>query len=185
MAICHSSEIGLFGQEISTCSLAEPRASHSASPDCGKDSKTRAETSCLHFLQSLNISVPGGLFGKMSPVSCHPTQEKILVPSSGAWGNWGMGTATEFWTLNGSEHNGIQEPSRSAEGVCSLSDVLETSAVPHRFYLSQKACSGILRRAQRRGKELPPMLRVALECHSQNRNERNLQPMTRLGLMAR
>ncbi len=32
-----------------------------------------------------------------------------------------------------------------------------------KYYLSAKACEGILRRAERRGKELPPMLKEALE----------------------
>jgi len=32
--------------------------------------------------------------------------------------------------------------------------------------LSAKACEGILRRAERRGKELPPMLKTALEQQS-------------------
>jgi hypothetical protein len=75
-----------------------------------------------------------------------------------------MGSPTEFLTLNGAEHTGTQEPCRSADGVSSLSDVLETQQVPQRFYLSQKACSGILRRAERLGKELPSMLRKALEA---------------------
>ncbi len=35
--------------------------------------------------------------------------------------------------------------------------------VPERFSLSPKACQGILRRAQKRGKELPEVLRKALE----------------------
>jgi hypothetical protein len=74
-----------------------------------------------------------------------------------------MGGPTGFWTLNGSEHNGIHAPSRSAGDVCSLSDVLETQPLPQRFSLSAKACAGILRRAERRGKALPPMLKQALE----------------------
>jgi hypothetical protein len=54
-------------------------------------------------------------------------------------------------------------PYPSDDGVCSLSHVLEDSrAVPARFYLSQKACAGILRRAERRGKTLPPLLDQAL-----------------------
>jgi hypothetical protein len=44
-----------------------------------------------------------------------------------------------------------------------LSDILE-SHVPERYLLSAKACAGILRRAQRRGKTLPEPLRVALEA---------------------
>ena len=139
-------------------------ANPSALPDSDKDSKTLAETSCLHFLQSLRVFGLDGLSGKMFLESCRPTEEKILVASSEGWGNWGTGGHIGCWTLNGAEHTGIQEPSRSADGVCSLSDVLEISAVQPRFYLSQKACNGILRRAARRGKELPPMLLAALEA---------------------
>ena len=35
--------------------------------------------------------------------------------------------------------------------------------MPERFSLSPKACQGILRRAEKRGKELPEVLKVALE----------------------
>jgi len=44
-----------------------------------------------------------------------------------------------------------------------LSHTLETGVVPQRYFLSAKACSGILRRADKRGKELPTTLRLALE----------------------
>ena len=44
----------------------------------------------------------------------------------------------------------------------SLADVLETSVLP-KYYLSAKACAGILRRAEKRGRELPPSLQTALE----------------------
>ena len=43
-----------------------------------------------------------------------------------------------------------------------LSSILE-GTVPERFSLSPKACQGILRRAEKRGKELPEVLRIALE----------------------
>ena len=35
-----------------------------------------------------------------------------------------------------------------------------------KYYLSQKACLGILQRAFARGKELPAVLKKALECQS-------------------
>jgi len=35
--------------------------------------------------------------------------------------------------------------------------------VPEKYYLSQKACRGILRRASERGKVLPEVLQMALE----------------------
>ena len=43
-----------------------------------------------------------------------------------------------------------------------LSQILVANA-PERYYLSATACQGILNRAKRRGKELPTMLREALE----------------------
>ena len=141
----------------------EPLVKASALPASEQDSQTHAEDSCLPILRSLGVYGLDGLSGKMSPVFCQADAEGILVPSSARWGNWGMGGPTECLTLNGSEHNGIHAPSRSAGDVCSLSDVLETGNVPPRFSLSAKACSGILRRAERRGKALPPMLKAALE----------------------
>jgi hypothetical protein len=51
----------------------------------------------------------------------------------------------------------------SAGAVCSLSDILEPpTSIPQRFYLTAKACAGILRRAAKRGKDLPPLLQRAL-----------------------
>ena len=47
------------------------------------------------------------------------------------------------------------------ESVATLSQILEET--PHqKYYLSEKACLGILRRAEKRGKELPEILRLAL-----------------------
>jgi DNA (cytosine-5)-methyltransferase 1 len=43
-----------------------------------------------------------------------------------------------------------------------LSQILQTT-VPQKYYLSPKACLGILRRASVRGKELPLVLKAALE----------------------
>ena len=45
----------------------------------------------------------------------------------------------------------------------SLSQVLITGSIPQKYYLSAKACAGILRRAKARGKTLPHTLKVALE----------------------
>ena len=50
----------------------------------------------------------------------------------------------------------------SEENGSFLSQIL-TEQVPEKYYLSPKACQGILRRASVRGKELPEVLRTALE----------------------
>jgi hypothetical protein len=67
-------------------------------------------------------------------------------------------------TLNTSEHAASPSLSRNGDAVCSLSDILETGAVPQRFFLTAKACRGILRRADKRGKDLPPQLLQALQA---------------------
>lgn len=70
----------------------------------------------------------------------------------------------ECLTLSMCEWNVSLVPFRSVDGVCSLSDILQpTAEVAGRYYLSRKACEGILRRAESRGKELPEILRIALE----------------------
>lgn len=51
---------------------------------------------------------------------------------------------------------------RKAGGLSILSQILMADA-PEKYYLSQKACLGILRRASARGKELPELLKIALE----------------------
>jgi hypothetical protein len=75
-----------------------------------------------------------------------------------------MGSPTEFLTLNTSEHAASHGLSHNGDAVCSLSDILETGDVPRRFFLTAKACQGILRRAEKRGKELPEALSAALKA---------------------
>ena len=63
-----------------------------------------------------------------------------------------------YWTLN-------TDPSPKDAKGSSLSRILQDT-VPDRYYLSKTACLGILRRAKKRGKELPPLLRRALEIQA-------------------
>lgn len=58
---------------------------------------------------------------------------------------------------------GWSVPSRRDDGVCGLSDVLERTSGEHlKYFLSRKACAGIVRRAASRGKGLPKLLADAL-----------------------
>jgi hypothetical protein len=49
----------------------------------------------------------------------------------------------------------------SAESASTLSQILQANA-PEKYFLSAKACKGILNRGEKRGKELPPLLKEAL-----------------------
>lgn len=110
------------------------------------------------FLELVASARPRVVVWENVPVYCLRVRDEILEPLSGRWGTWGMGGPIESWTLNGSE-------SPSGAVACSLSDVLEPmSAVLERCYLSPKACAGILRRAEKRGKTIPAPLETALRA---------------------
>ena len=141
--------------EQSTFWPEEHLASLSPSPVSERDWMTRVATSPSSLLDLLADSGPYGWCGRTSPASCRLTTDARLEPSSGCWSNSGMGSPIEFLTLNTLEY-----PSDGA--ASSLSDVLETGELPQRYYLSGRACRGILRRAEKRGKTLPPPLAHAL-----------------------
>lgn len=65
----------------------------------------------------------------------------------------------EFSTRSFGEFPNVEEESH-------LSQILEDSPHP-KYSLSAKACQGILRRAQRRGKELPEILKTVLTQQAQ------------------
>ena len=65
----------------------------------------------------------------------------------------------EYWTPN------ISESPNAAE-ECFLLQVIETDVSP-KYYLSNQAKAGILKRAKHRKKNLPPLLKAALE-HTEN-----------------
>ena len=119
------------------------------------------------------FAVPAGSSGKTCPAHSAPTAAETLLswlvrwqdasslsPAMGgerkAWR--AVPTASSngaCWTRNGSEW-------RSGAVACSLSSILETGPIDPRYYLSPTACAGILRRAEKRGKELPLALLQAL-----------------------
>ena len=145
-------------------SLVERPANPSPSPGSARALTIRVATWPSSIWALLNDIGPAGWCGRTCPVSCRAAEDGILVPSSEGWLNSGMGGPTESWTLNTSEHACSPEPFPSAGDVCSLSDILETGDLPTRYYLTAKACSGILRRAGKRGKALPTMLLGALSA---------------------
>lgn len=109
--------------------------------------------SSIAFLRSC---APSGLLSKTSP-ACYPVTEGETLPSSfEGWSNAGMASVGGYLTLSISEWP-------SAAVVCSLSEVLETD-VPLKYFLSATACRGILRRAERRNKKLPPLLEQILQA---------------------
>lgn len=96
-----------------------------------------------------------------------PEAPDIEVPDKG-WPTWG-GIAT--WTDDGAL---LGELSMLNTGECPnvavesrLSQILEAAPLP-KYCLSAKACLGILRRAERRGEDLPEKLKTALLMQSES-----------------
>lgn len=90
-------------------------------------------------------NVKGALSCEGGVLSCSSCEK--WMPSGTVWRG-------EFWTRSSSAWP-------KGANVSFLSDTLETHA-PAKYSLSQKACAGILRRAEKRGKPLPPLLDAAL-----------------------
>lgn len=75
----------------------------------------------------------------------------------------GMAAHGEFWTRSIPEWTNGPWQSRNDAGVSGLSAwLMPTSMVPPKYFLSRKACLGILARSERRGRPLPPALEAAL-----------------------
>ena len=142
----------------------EPPAKASQSQGCVAAWMTTVATWPSSFVALLSAQAPAGSFGKMSPVCSAWTKGELSPPSSAGWQNAGMVSPTECWTLSMSEWTDLPEQCPNDDGVCSLSDILETGDVPQRYYLSPRACAGILRRAVKRGKTLPQRLAHALQA---------------------
>ena len=140
-----------------------------------------------------------GWCGKMSPRLYQAGTEKILQPSSHCSQD-GISPSlkadgvsvessplqtdtlvypTEYLTLSIPEFPNFHELSRSEGSVSSLSDILVTGSIPARYYLSVKCAEGILRRAERRGRTLPEVLKAALIRQSQSASAAENQAVAR------
>ena len=153
------------GQEVSPAKI-------SASQESAQDSQASDPALPSPSLTLWSSDDLGGSCWRMSLGSSVPTAALISDGFSMRWSNSGMAFRGELWTLDT-----LESPSDAVE--CSLSQVLHPTA-PVRFSLSAKAASGIVRRANRRGKVLPAALQTALEAitteQSQTNQVRRLTP---------
>ena len=135
--------------------------------------------------EQVSMFAPDSCAGKMSPAHS-PAGSKREMTSGSSWRKHSELVYQEFMFLKITLGDGdilgqpyweilspyVGESSTLNTGVCprvvrgsSLWQILE----PHpqrKYYLSRKACLGILRRARKRGKELPATLKLALEMQS-------------------
>ena len=161
---------------------AEPPARRSASLGSARASPTLAATSALNLRSWLSALARGWSFGKTSPASSQAGKDAILPDSyrcsqdgksqsptadgSAPESSLRPPDATEWHgeclTLSIPEFPNFRGRSRSEGVVSSLSDILIRGNIPQRFYLTVKCAAGLLRRAAKRGKDLPRVLKDAL-----------------------
>lgn len=106
-------------------------------------------------------TIQGSLFGRTSQEPSTPTKALTSESSSTKWLSQGL------WLSNGQSwmRSTSESPNDEDASSCVLSSILAPqSEVPSRYYLSARACAGILRRAVRRNKTLPPRLKAALQA---------------------
>lgn len=141
-----------------TFSVAGSPAKTSPSPDDDEGSQASAPASSSSSPES-----PMTLWGtedgsslRTYPDSFPPTVDEISPSYSRRWPSSGSVTSPgECWT-----HDSSEFPSGGGASS-SLPDVLQATA-PERFSLSPRAAAGILRRAEKRGRELPQALQADL-----------------------
>ena len=110
--------------------------------------------SCVSTFDAYKSSVLDGSSGKTYQVRSQSRAGLLSDSSFRKWTYSGMVWHGEYWMRNSStSHNG--------ESVCSLSEVLEICPAP-KYCLTKKACEGIISRAERNGRQLPPILKTAL-----------------------
>lgn len=120
----------------------------------GKDSQELPD-SCSNTFERYVNSVHVGLSGRTSQERSQASGGRLIASSCQRWMRSGMVWHGEYWMRSFSVW-----PKDAS--VCSLLEVLEP-CVARKYFLSAKACRGIISRADRRGKPLPKRLRDALE----------------------
>lgn len=138
------------------CQIAD--AIHSARTQLGKPSP-------IVFWEN----VPGVLNTKDNAFGCFLAElvgaDSPLSSGSVRWPCAGLVAGPKrkaAWRVLDAQHFGVPQRRRRVFVVASPAEGGGQS-IPQRYFLSAKACLGILRRAMSRGKKLPLLLKVALE----------------------
>lgn len=124
------------------------------SPESSRRGTTRSATSsgsCLGAMKPLKLKVGSGL------------KQAFYAPKPSEWVGGSL-TPSSFGSLSAAGES-FSLPCR-----VSLSSVLEKEPVHRKYFLSPKACAGVLRRAESARKKLPEALVTALQAGAQGQS---------------
>ena len=139
-----------------TLLLGEHPVNLSQSQDFEVAWKILEETLPSRLLKFSNTLSQNGLSGKTCQEYFPQITEETFTHSQKVFKQSGMALDGEYLMLNTSD-----SPKDVKESLL-LEIIQETSEVSQRYYLSERACLGILRRADKKGKKLPEKLEQAL-----------------------
>lgn len=121
--------------------------------------KGKGLDSFMSLLDYLSKVAPELLSSRTFQASSLPTEAKTSESLFKRWPASGILSGGVCLTAGS-----LESPSHVSEST--LSDVIETTEAPPKYFLSPNAARGILRRADRMGRNLFPPLRSALEILS-------------------
>lgn len=124
------------------------------------DFEAKSQDSFLKLLDLLESVVLESLSSKTSTAFSLATEEETSPSYSRRWTNSGMAWRGECLTVST-----LESPNRVVEST--LSGYIKTPNAPLRYFLSPNAAQGILRRADRMGRNLIPSFRQSLEILAQ------------------
>ena len=119
--------------------------------------------SFMSLCASLECAAQAPLSSKTCMAFSLATEDETSPSYSRRWTNAGMASHGVCLTARTSE-----SPNNAAE--CTLLPCIETGAVPQKYFLSPNAATGILRRVDRMGRNLPPSFRQSLATLAEGRS---------------
>lgn len=125
------------------------------------------EAASLDYFMNLCASFEGAAQEPLSSKTCTAfslaTEEETSQSYSRRWTNSGMVLHGVCLTARTSE-------SPSSAVASTLLPCIEVGEIPEKYFLSQNAATGILRRVDQMGRNLPPSFRQSLEMLAEDRS---------------
>ena len=143
-------------KEMRDADIRRGRTGKSVRPD---GSAGRMSPACS-AAASLKGRTSGSSWNRSPELQAIPYLSLDLTPGAGnLLGNYEWELHSPWRGRSSTLNTGPAPP--SGDAGCSLSLILQDNP-PRKYYLTRRACLGILRRAKERGKPLPPQLHAAL-----------------------
>lgn len=150
------SQQNLFPTQPSGLQASPAKTSPSPEWENERGCEENNQVSFLNLFAYLKRAFPKLLSSKTCTVSSLATEDETSQSYSKRWTNSGMVWRGECLTVST-----LESPSLADEPM--LLPLIETQDLPQKYFLSPNAATGILRRVERMGRNLPASFKQSLE----------------------